>query len=616
MKIDLDKLISHTRWINQATQARRRRSAVQQQASAPSNAMAMAQAYVDRELDASRGHFGRFVVQALRDGLPIRICGTELPSSDRQRDNDWRPYLAYLDIAAAYFGYFGSKLAQPYQRIPAFPDRNRSWVSTLPKTTPRDVATALARAMQTPGRTVDQRRVKRQVAPFSVSGSRSVAPEDRRLTVLSMGGGRDSIALALILANYDDPWIVRHFPKAAKEARRYRSSNPDLDLVAAFSDTGDEYPFTYEVLDDFDAYLKKTGNGKDGARHPFQLVRLEKPVDPRTGKLVPARAIMQAVRGEELTPSSRVSDEVLRNQWWSHAIPGESAVEAASRGKHHLRPPLYLEHVYSGTMTARDNASCTANQKIVVLDRFVQDLASERFGIVRPWRDKGQRTTMAPWARAVNEARAGRHRRLIGIHAGERGRTDLRTGGRWPARIVDAHDSRYKPGAGPKPACTWGRRSGDFTPRPGYAGACYADATNEYHYPLVDWGIDEAGEEKILDHYGWGHTRKSGCRAVLRGVRGLHRGVRQRGGRGAGQPPPSLGAAPPGPHGDCPAPTGQRSRAPACAGSSRHPHRPVDQDPVLRRSPRRRSDGVRTPDRPGSGCAGPSLHPASQAASV
>jgi hypothetical protein len=328
-----------------------------------------------------------------------------------------------------------------------------------------------------------------------------------------MGGGRDSIALALILANYDDPWIVRHFPKAAKEARRYRSSNPDLDLVAAFSDTGDEYPFTYEVLDDFDAYLKKTGNGKDGARHPFQLVRLEKPVDPRTGKLVPARAIMQAVRGEELTPSSRVSDEVLRNQWWSHAIPGESAVEAASRGKHHLRPPLYLEHVYSGTMTARDNASCTANQKIVVLDRFVQDLASERFGIVRPWRDKGQRTTMAPWARAVNEARAGRHRRLIGIHAGERGRTDLRTGGRWPARIVDAHDSRYKPGAGPKPACTWGRRSGDFTPRPGYAGACYADATNEYHYPLVDWGIDEAGEEKILDHYGWGHTRKSGCRA-------------------------------------------------------------------------------------------------------
>jgi hypothetical protein len=78
---------------------------------------------------------------------------------------------------------------------------------------------------------------------------------------------------------------------------------------------------------------------------------------------------------------------------------------------------------------------------------------------------------------------------------------------------VDARQAQYKPGEGDNPACVWERRGGRYTPEPGYEGACYADATNEYHYPLVDWGIDEADETKILDHYGWGHTRKSGCKA-------------------------------------------------------------------------------------------------------
>jgi len=469
-----------------------------------------ASTFVARELDRSQGHFGRFLVQALRDGLPLRICASELPSTAKAiRTNDWRSFENYLDVAAAYFGYFGFMVSPPiYRLIPAFPDRNQSWIASLPRTSKRQVVEALALSMTRPGRSVTElSKIRRKV-----EGSRSkpIKPVDRRLTVLSMGGGRDSVVMALVLANYDDPWLRKHFPTAARDAQRYRSADPELDLVAAFSDTGAEYDFTYSVLDDLGVFLSKKGDGKTGARHPFTLISINKPVDPKTGEPLEARQIMTAVRGQELKPSGLTSSQSLANQWWSHGLEGESAFEAATRGKHHLRPPLYLEHIFSGTTTARDNASCTDNQKIVVLDRFVQDLAAERFGIVEPWRAGGQRTTMVPWARAVQAGEAGRHRRLIGIHAGERGRTDLRKGGRWPKQIVDAHTGQ-QPGEGDDPACTWGRRPGDYTPGPGFAGACYADATNEYHYPLVDWGIDETGETEILDHYGWGHTRKSGC---------------------------------------------------------------------------------------------------------
>lgn len=494
----------------------------------PAEAHAAATRFVTRELDRSRGHFGRFLVQALRDGLPLRICASELPSSLKAvRKNDWRSFENYLDVAAAYFGYFGiAGVPEIYRKIPAFPDRNRPWIAVLPRTSKRQVAAALAAAMTRPGRSVTElSRMRRSVElPHRPTldldellaevegrhGSTARKPADRRLTMLSMGGGRDSVVMALVLANYDDPWLKRHFPTAARDAKRYRNADPDLDLLATFSDTGAEYDFTYSVLDDLEVFLSKTGDGKTGARHPYKLVRINKPHDPKTGKLIEARAIMQAVRGQELKPASLTSTHTRANQWWSHAIEGESAFEAAARGKHHLRPPLYLEHVFSGTSTARDNASCTDNQKIVVLDRFVQDLASERFGIVEPWRAGGRRTTVARWSEAVQQGRVGRHRRLIGIHAGERGRTDLRTRHGWPKGIVDAHTGG-EPGAGADPACTWERRRGDFTPGPSFAGACYADATNEYHYPLVNWGIDETDEAKILDHYGWGHTRKSGC---------------------------------------------------------------------------------------------------------
>lgn len=477
--------------------------------SAPTQAEAqdVAKSFVSRELAKSQGNFGRFIVQALRNGLPLRICSSELPSSLRARGNDWSSFHNYLDIAAAYFAYFGQRSHPAFLQIPAFPDREHSWVKSLGRGSKRAVAESLAQAMVKAGRTVRQL----SKPPNRGGRNRKVPKAQRRLTVLSMGGGRDSVAMALVLANYSDPWLKKNFPIAARDAQRYRDSNPDLDLLAVFSDTGAEYDFTYSVLDDLEAFLSKKGNGKTGARHPFKLVRINKPSDPKTGKPIEARVIMQAVRGEELVPASLSSNQALANQWWSHAIPGETAIDAAVRGKHHLRPPLYLEHALSGTMTARDNASCTSNQKIVVLDRFVQDLTAERFGVVGPWRQGGHRSTMKRWGDAVKAGQVGRHRRLIGIHAGERGRSDLRTGSRWPQRIVDAR-SGAKPGMGTNPACKWGRRPGNYTPQKGYGGACYADATNEYHYPLIDWEIDESAEKEILAHYGWDHTRKSGCK--------------------------------------------------------------------------------------------------------
>jgi hypothetical protein len=289
-----------------------------------------------------------------------------------------------------------------------------------------------------------------------------------------MGGGRDSIALALLLAHYDDPWVVKHFPQAAREASRYRDEDPDRDVLAIFSDTGIEYPYTYEALDKLERHLRRSP-------HPFDLVRLSKPRVPS--------AVMVAA----LSTASPIA-----NQPWTHGRPGESAAAAARRGKFHTRPALWAEHLARGTMTARDNSSCTDNQKIQVLRRFRQDLAAQRFDVpgLAPWRERGRQRNDG-WASAVERGDAARHRTLIGIHVGERERVDLRKGGRWPARIV--------------PSCRWTGK-GRYVQGPDYNGSCYHDAVEDYHYPLVDWNIGEPEEDAILAHFGFADVHKSGCR--------------------------------------------------------------------------------------------------------
>lgn len=459
----------------------------------------LARGFVSTELERAPGDFGRFITQALRDRLPLRICGS-LKTLDAGGKEDWGPVRLYLSIFNAYAGYFRQKMAEPYRVIPAFPDRTRSYVDELAHTSPADVVQAMAAAMLGDGKILLVAK-EPQGSPNRRQSFSGVAPADRRPTVLSMGAGRDSVVIALILANYDDPWLIEHFPKAAREARRYRSDNPALDVVAAFSDTGSEYDFTYQTMNDLIDYLGAGGAGKTRGRapHPLEVVWLKKP--PLT-----ARQMMEAVRGQELTPASEDSPQILANQWWSHAVPNETAAEAAARGKYHLRPKLVTEHLLSGTMTARDNASCTSNQKIEVLNRYVQDLFVERFGHLVPdqgaWRQGGRQHDKTPWARAIERGEVGRTRRLIGIHAGEIGRTDLRKGGRWPATIQL------------NGLCEWphtGENRHRYTTRPGYRGACYQDQTNEYHYPLVDWRIDEPEEDQILAHYGWGCVKKSGC---------------------------------------------------------------------------------------------------------
>jgi len=459
--------------------------------------------FVRERLSSRPGRFGHFVVDAMRAGIPLAICG---PAKGMESDStvEWQSYANYLDLFTAYAAFFRDRMVDPYRMIPAFPRRDLSFVDSLEKGSEEDVVLALVNATTKPGRALSSFRApSKRKTKNAPAGSRStdpkkalrdVPPAQRRLTTLSLGAGRDSITLALILASHDDPWLVKNFPQAAREASRYRHPHPWLDLLATYSNTGSEYDFSLEASAKLARWLR------DEARHPFDVVVIEKPVDPRTGRRLTPREIMETTRADESCTDDEVGETTRSRQWWSHAIPGETAFDAAKRGKYHLRPPLWAEHVLSGTHTARDSSTCTMNQKIEVMRRFRQDLCAERFGIVEVWRKNGQQKTWKPWVDAIRQGQVARHRTLIGINADEPKRTDLRDGGRWPSRIVDLG------------TCTWDEgEKGHYTPNRKYQGACYADAVEEFHYPLVDWGIGEAEEAKILDHYGFGEVRKSGC---------------------------------------------------------------------------------------------------------
>ena len=332
-----------------------------------------------------------------------------------------------------------------------------------------------------------RRRGSRSQADLRTSLER-VPERERRATVLSFGAGRDSSVLAIILAAYDDPWLVKRYPQAAKEAKRYRHDHPWLDVVGCFSDTGYEFPFSYEAFDAVKRFV-------DRSRHPYTVLTLKKPD-------VPWRDMMEAARGPSMRPRSRGRTEIMENQPWTWGVPGESPERAAERGKYHTKPPIPWEHTLSGTMTARDNASCTFGQKIDPIKRFIQDLSARlEPGIVTPWRQGSVEHTIEPWTRLVEQGLRLPHRSIIGINADEIGRADLRTGGRWPARVV------------PYDTCSWARGRGahHYTVKRGYDGACYRDSVAEYHYPLIDWGIGEAEEQEILAHYGLDWIRKSGC---------------------------------------------------------------------------------------------------------
>lgn len=437
----------------------------------------------DHDSSEDRGLFGVFMSAVTRSGLPVRVCGSVRKGT--AKGEDWTPYNAYLAIFDAYAGHYGRDIAAPYMEIPAWPEYTGSWVDDLPRSSTKALVDALVAACDIEGVTNPMgskavrppQRSRRQLSEFP--------KRDHRATVLSFGAGRDSAVLALIFAAYDDPWLKAHYPKAAKEARRYRHAHPLLDLIGAFSDTGYEFPFTYAAYDAIESFVANSA-------HPYRMITLKKPP-------VSYRDMMTAARGSGLKPRTLGDAAIRKNQRWSWAVPGETPEQAAERGKYHLKPPIPWEHGLSGTLTARDNASCTFGQKIDPIKRFLHDLSARLApGVVQPWRQDGRRTTIAPWTDMVKRGVRKPHRSIIGINADEIGRADLRIGGRWPARVV------------PYDTCSWG--SGHrYEPKRGYDGACYRDSIAEYHYPLIDWGIGEEAEGEILEHYGFGWIRKSGC---------------------------------------------------------------------------------------------------------
>jgi hypothetical protein len=139
---------------------------------------------------------------------------------------------------------------------------------------------------------------------------------------------------------------------------------------------------------------------------------------------------------------------------WVAAAEGATIEDKAASGAYHLRLPIIPEFMRFAKIAVTVNASCTENHKVGPIRRCIEDLAVERFGV-------GNRE----WGLAARLGLRPRHEVLIGIAADE------------ASRAID-------------------------TGRPSY---------EQVRYPLVEMGIDKAGEAAILARHGFGHVRKSGC---------------------------------------------------------------------------------------------------------
>jgi hypothetical protein len=159
--------------------------------------------------------------------------------------------------------------------------------------------------------------------------------------------------------------------------------------------------------------------------------------------------------------AAKCSDPKAKQAWvakWDAvdmSCDGFGCVEAkAAAGGYHLRGKFMDDFERISTIASRGGA-CTCNHKLNCIRRFISDLALQRFGVA----------DNRAWARAVRAGERRPHLSMVGFAADE-------------ANRYAKHDDQA------------------------YHGTLL---------PLVDMGIDKAGEAPILERHGLGHVRKSGC---------------------------------------------------------------------------------------------------------
>ncbi len=198
-----------------------------------------------------------------------------------------------------------------------------------------------------------------------------------RLTILSLGLGRDSVAMVCLLTEGKLLVEGEHLGPA------------DVDVVV-FSDTGAEWAHTYQVLPRVRTLCEE---------HGIRLLVLAKP--PVEGELGWLTYLKTKKKGERSEPA-----------WRQHFEGREATIEEkAAAGYYHRRAPVLWDYFRLGQITLRANAGCTSNHKIKPINSaLTDDLCHERFGV---------RTANGAWGRLVKKGLRLRHRVLIGIAADE-----------------------------------------------------------------------------------------------------------------------------------------------------------------------------------------------------
>jgi hypothetical protein len=213
-----------------------------------------------------------------------------------------------------------------------------------------------------------------------------------RLTLLSMGLGRDSITMLLLLV------------EGKLLAGGELLGPKDVDAVV-FSDTGYEWDHTYKLIPRIQALCDE---------HGIRYLTLAKP--PAEGETGWRKYISDRVFGEKVVPPWAKGWTVTASvKKWADRTWG-TIEEKAAAGAYHYRAPILWDYLRVQRITLRKSAACTDQHKITPINsRLLNDLCLERFGV---------KTNNGDWGRLIAKGLRRPHRVMVGIAADETERVE------------------------------------------------------------------------------------------------------------------------------------------------------------------------------------------------
>jgi len=201
-----------------------------------------------------------------------------------------------------------------------------------------------------------------------------MAANDDRIITLNAGVGRDSTTMLCLLC------------EGLLEVKDLGTLTPlDIDVVV-FSDTGCEWPHTYELV-------------------------------PRLHKLCTDNGIPFIVLAKPPCKPDPKDYSWITHEPWTDKIGG---------GAYHYRLGVLEDYRSRETVVSLGKGDCTDNHKIQPIRRFVQDLSVQRFGL-----------TNRQYSGEVRKGVRDPHVNLIGIAADETRR--LSNAGRSPAYVTELY---------------------------------------------------------------------------------------------------------------------------------------------------------------------------------